>query len=62
MQAKKGVKLDVELTAEDLKELVELYKGVYKKQGQELPQDPYKQMELAVGAVFGSWNAPRAGE
>ncbi len=62
VQAARGVKLDVELTADDLKELVERYKGVYKKNGQELPQDPYKQMEMSICAVFRSWNAPRAGE
>ncbi len=60
-QAARGVKLDVELSAGDLKELVERYKGVYTKNGQELPSDPYKQLEMAICAVFRSWNAPRAG-
>lgn len=62
LQAARGVKLDVELTAEDLKELVQRYKAVYNKNGAELPHDPMKQLEMSICAVFRSWNAPRAGK
>lgn len=56
----KGVRVDVDLTAEDLKEVVEKYRGVYKRAGKELPKDPYEQMKLAICAVFRSWETPRA--
>ncbi len=57
----KKVKLDTELTAADLKELVELFKRVVKdKTGKEFPQDPTEQLRLAINAVFGSWDNPRA--
>ncbi|CAL0330688.1 unnamed protein product [Lupinus luteus] len=57
----KGVKLDTDLTASDLKELVEQYKNVYlEAKGEEFPSDPKKQLELAVKAVFNSWDSPRA--
>jgi pyruvate,orthophosphate dikinase len=57
----KGVKLDTELTAEDLKELVAKYKAVYKKDvGEDFPQDPKKQLYLAINAVFNSWNGNKA--
>ncbi|KAK6117349.1 hypothetical protein DH2020_048940 [Rehmannia glutinosa] len=57
----KGVKLDTDLTASDLKELVEEYKGVYlEAKGEKFPSDPKKQLELAVKAVFNSWDSPRA--
>lgn len=56
----KGVKLDTELDAEDLKKLVELYKGLYNEYGKEFPQDPEKQLWLAIDAVFGSWMNERA--
>ncbi|MEM9645835.1 MAG: PEP/pyruvate-binding domain-containing protein, partial [Planctomycetota bacterium] len=52
---------DTEVPAEGLKELCEAYKAVYKKgTGEEFPQDPIKQLQLAIEAVFGSWNADRA--
>jgi pyruvate,orthophosphate dikinase len=52
---------DTDLTADDLKELVKRYKAVYKKQiGKPFPQDPKKQLEASIDAVFGSWNSPRA--
>lgn len=61
MKEKKGVKLDTELTAEDLKELVVQFKEHYKKEkGEEFPSDPKKQLIEAVVAVFRSWNNPRA--
>lgn len=56
----KGVKLDTELDAEDLKKVVESYKELYKKYGKEFPQDPEKQLWLAIDAVFGSWMNERA--
>jgi pyruvate,orthophosphate dikinase len=56
----KGVKLDVELDAEDLKALVEDYKEIYKKFNKEFPQDTYKQLWAAIDAVFGSWMNERA--
>jgi pyruvate,orthophosphate dikinase len=57
----KKVKLDTELTAQDLKELVDLFKRVVKdKTGKEFPQDPKEQLKYAINAVFGSWDNPRA--
>ena len=61
MKAAKGVKLDTELTADDLKELVKQFKAIYlEKQGSEFPQDPKEQLIGAVKAVFRSWDNPRA--
>jgi len=61
MKNNKGVKLDTELDADDLKKLVEQYKDLYKKEiGSEFPQDPKDQLIKAVEAVFRSWNNPRA--
>mmetsp|Transcript_79733 Transcript_79733/g.162197 ORF Transcript_79733/g.162197 Transcript_79733/m.162197 type:complete len:789 (+) Transcript_79733:1-2367(+) len=60
LKAKRGVKLDIELNAEDLKGLVLEYKDVYKRHGQELPQDPWVQLTMGIDAVFRSWNIPRA--
>ena len=61
MKEKRGVKLDTELTAEDLKELVATFKGIYlKEHGSEFPSDPVVQLKEAVKAVFRSWNNPRA--
>jgi len=60
-KAKKGVKLDTELTAEDLNKLTEEFKAVVKREtGMDFPQDPYKQLEYAIRAVFNSWNSKRA--
>jgi len=60
-KSKKGYKLDIEMRAEDWKEVVGIYKQAYKKaSGQEFPQDPYKQLSLATEAVFRSWNGKRA--
>jgi len=57
----KKVKLDTELTAADLKELVALFKRVVKdKTGKDFPQDPKEQLRLAINAVFESWDNPRA--
>ena len=61
LKAAKGIKLDVEMTAEDLKELVAQFKQIYlEKQGSEFPQDPREQLIGAVKAVFRSWDNPRA--
>jgi len=57
----KGVHLDTELSAEDLKELVSLFKTAIKeKTGNDFPQEPMAQLWGAIGAVFGSWNNDRA--
>ena len=57
----KGYKLDIDMTAEDWKELVAIFKDVFKKHvGSEFPQDVYKQLELATKAVFESWMGKRA--
>ena len=61
MKAEKGVKQDVELTAEDLKTLAEQFKAEYKsKIGKDFPCDPKEQLMGAVEAVFRSWDNPRA--
>lgn len=61
MKEKKNTELDTDLTKEDLKKLVEQYKEVYSEEiGEEFPQEPVKQLELAIEAVFKSWNNPRA--
>ena len=58
---KRGVRHDVELTAEDWQVLVEKFKTLVKAyKGQEFPQDPYKQLEMATRAVFNSWFGKRA--
>ena len=61
MKEKKGVTLDVELTADDLKELAGQFKAEYKaKIGEEFPTDPKEQLMGAIKAVFRSWDNPRA--
>ena len=61
MKEKKGVTQDVDLTAEDLKELAMQFKAEYKsKIGQEFPSDPKEQLMGAIKAVFRSWDNPRA--
>jgi pyruvate,orthophosphate dikinase len=61
LKDKKGVELDTELDAEDLKGLVERFKEIYKEEkGQAFPQNPIDQLQLAIEAVFSSWNNPRA--
>ena len=61
MKAKRGVKQDVELTAEDLHELAEQFKAEYKaKIGADFPTDPKEQLMGAIKAVFRSWDNPRA--
>ena len=61
MKEARGVTLDTELTADDLKELAEKFKAEYKeKLGEEFPQDPKVQLMGAIKAVFRSWDNPRA--
>ena len=61
MKADRGVKLDVELTADDLKELANQFKAEYKdKIGADFPADPKEQLVGAIKAVFRSWDNPRA--
>ncbi len=61
IKASKGCKSDTDLTADDLKEIVELFKSNYKKnQGVDFPQDPRLQLIEATKAVFRSWDNPRA--
>ncbi|MEQ2473542.1 pyruvate, phosphate dikinase [Laedolimicola intestinihominis] len=61
MKEKKGVKQDVELTAEDLKELANQFKAEYKEKiGADFPDDPKEQLMGAIKAVFRSWDNPRA--
>ena len=60
-KAQKGYKSDTDLTADDLKSLVETFKQVVKKEkGFDFPQDPIEQLKLATQAVFGSWMGKRA--
>ncbi len=56
----KGAKTDIDLTADDLAELIKRYKAVYAKYGHEFPQDPKKQVMASAEAVFRSWNNERA--
>lgn len=60
-KARRGYKVDTEMTAEDWKELVSVFKKVFKKHvGFDFPQDVYKQLEFAIKAVFESWHGKRA--
>ncbi|XP_052114312.1 pyruvate, phosphate dikinase, chloroplastic [Arachis duranensis] len=61
LKGRKGVKLDTDLIASDLKDVVEQYKNVYlEAKGESFPSDPMQQLELAIKAVFNSWDSPRA--
>jgi pyruvate, orthophosphate dikinase len=61
LKAGRGVSQDVELTAEDLRELVATFNGIYEEEtGRGFPEDPRDQLRRAYRAVFESWNAPRA--
>ena len=61
LKEQRGVKADVELTESDLRELVETFKQIVRQEtGREFPQDPREQMDLAIEAVFRSWNSERA--
>ena len=61
LKARYNATLDTDVPAEGLKELCEIYKGIYRQHvGQPFPQDPMKQLSLAIEAVFKSWNGERA--
>ena len=61
LKGRRGVALDTELTAVDLVELTEHYRKVVRtRSGAEFPDDPWEQLEMAIRAVFESWNNPRA--
>ena len=61
IKEEKGYKVDTDLTADDLKDLVSQFKEIYKKEkGEEFPQDPKVQLIEAITAVFRSWDNPRA--
>lgn len=61
VKSHRGIKDDPELNTDELKEIVQKYKDMYKREkGEDFPQDPKVQMWGAIGAVFGSWNNPRA--
>lgn len=61
IKQKQGIEYDYQLTAESLKQIIEQYKELYLKHtNEEFPQDPYKQLLLAINAVFNSWNSDRA--
>ncbi len=61
IKKKKKVKFDIDLDADDMKEIIKRYKAIYKKEmGEEFPQDPKIQLMEAIKAVFRSWNNDRA--
>ncbi|MCI7551414.1 MAG: pyruvate, phosphate dikinase [Actinomycetaceae bacterium] len=61
LQESKGYKGDLDMTVEDLKELVDTFKAIVKKEtGADFPQDPREQLDMATDAVFRSWNSERA--
>ncbi len=60
MKKAHGYKSDTDLTADDLKELVNIYKEIGQKIGKVVPQDPWDQLWAGIGAVFGSWMSARA--
>ena len=60
LKEERGAASDLDLTAEDLAELVERYKEIIRRAGKDFPQDPWQQLWGAIGAVFSSWNNERA--
>jgi pyruvate,orthophosphate dikinase len=61
IKAKKGVQMDTDLTADDLKELAKEFKAIYKSEtGTDFPDNPVEQLKLSINAVFGSWFGDRA--
>ena len=61
LKDRRGIKEDTDLTVDDLQDLVERYKAVYRKEtGYMFPQDPWEQLHFSVNAVFGSWSSKRA--
>jgi pyruvate,orthophosphate dikinase len=61
VKAQRGARDDTEVDAQGMQELVRRYKEIYERHtGEPFPQDPFQQLELAIDAVFRSWNTPRA--
>ncbi|WP_420319021.1 pyruvate, phosphate dikinase [Ekhidna sp.] len=61
LKDQRGIKEDTDFTVEDLYELIDRYKAVYRKEtGFMFPQDPWEQLHFAINAVFGSWSSKRA--
>jgi pyruvate, orthophosphate dikinase len=61
LKVERGVKNDVDLTGDDLQEVVERYKAIYRKEtGRMFPEDPFEQLRLSINAVFNSWDSDRA--
>ncbi len=61
VKRRRGLKYDIELNVDDLKEIVEKFKRVIREEsGRDFPQDPWEQLKLAIEAVFKSWYTPRA--
>jgi pyruvate,orthophosphate dikinase len=60
VKAARGLQYDVEMTADDLRQVVRRFKEVYARAGKALPEAPADQLRAAVAAVFRSWNTPRA--
>ncbi len=61
LKKERGVENDVDLSADDLKVLVDRYKAIYRQHtGDMFPEDPYEQLKLSINAVFGSWDSDRA--
>ena len=61
MKEENGVEQDTELTADNMKEMVERFKALYRKQlNEDFPQEPKDQLLKAIEAVFNSWDNPRA--
>ncbi|MGA1495541.1 MAG: PEP/pyruvate-binding domain-containing protein, partial [Rhodothermales bacterium] len=61
LKKERGVENDVDLSAGDLKVLVDRYKAIYREHtGDMFPEDPYEQLKLSINAVFGSWDSDRA--
>src|SRR5690606_7761378 len=61
LKNERGVKHDVDLTADDLRLLVDRYKSIYREHtGDTFPEDPREQLKYAINAVFGSWDSERA--
>lgn len=61
LKKERGVDNDVDLSADDLKVLVDRYKAIYRQHtGDMFPEDPYEQLKLSINAVFGSWDSDRA--
>ena len=61
LKGRRGVRLDTDLTTDDLRELVGIFKGIYAKEtGKSFPADPLQQLKLAINAVFSSWFSDRA--